>query len=507
MVREEAQPTLGGRTQSAGRPESTWRSSRRNGWTGLLLALLAYAIVYLAFLPRVLGVKDEVGFLNQAILWTDPGAAPPDSAWRAADDLIFLNGRWAGWRNPGRSLLLLPLLPLRNVEALYLSSLLVHLASALCAGLLLRRLGRSALWGVLVLFHPTLALYSRTLMADGPAGLFLLLGLLALTGTRAPGFSAGLAVGVAAVFRYQVGLLLPFLALGIRRYPLLRDRPRQALLCLAGGLAVGVPLFLYNQVVFGQPLGFTGQGSFSFRFLGANLPVYLASLLLLWPLMLLAPLFDRSTLRGPIWYTALPLLGTMLFYSWHDMGSTPAQTLVVSQRLLQPVLPLWIVSYSVVLAERVAPWIRRRLPGRAGAALVAAGCVLLLVGQGVIFTRHQRHLETLRQTREAVMAHVPEGSFILSDSTVRKLFAGLGSDLPTYRWIPYDRDGAPLDQSRVLDGLREPWYLAVLPRRPGYEFPETLIGILSRYRMTPVESGTANLLLYQASAPTREAGP
>jgi len=43
------------------------------------------------------------------------------------------------------------------------------------AAWLLARLGRSPLWAVLLLLHPTLAVYSRTLLADGAAGTGLLL--------------------------------------------------------------------------------------------------------------------------------------------------------------------------------------------------------------------------------------------------------------------------------------------------------------------------------------------
>lgn len=229
-------------------------------WAGLVLLLLVYTAVYAAYFPRIHGIKDEAGFINQALLWSR--GLPPDFDLRTSpiEDLVFVGGKWVSWRNPGRSLLILPLLPFRSTEVLYGSSLLLHLASTLAAAALLRRLRRSPLWAALVLFHPTLSLYSRTLMADGAAGLCLTLAVLALTGRRHPGFLAGLALGVGAIFRYQVGLLLPFLAAGICFTSGLARPRRQALLALAGGLAVGLPLFLYNQQVFGQVLGYTGRG-------------------------------------------------------------------------------------------------------------------------------------------------------------------------------------------------------------------------------------------------------
>ena len=46
---------------------------------------------------------------------------------------------------------------------------------------LLARLGKSPLWAALLLLHPTLAIYSRTVMGDGASGAGLLLAGLFLT--------------------------------------------------------------------------------------------------------------------------------------------------------------------------------------------------------------------------------------------------------------------------------------------------------------------------------------
>lgn len=195
----------------------------------------------------------------------------------------------------------------------------------------------------------------------------------------------------------------------------------------------------------------------------------------------------------------------MLLYSFHDEGAGRMQSWVVSLRLLQPALPIWIVGYAAAASGLVAPYLRRGL--RATAAVAILGCALLVIGQVVMFSAHQRHLETLRQAREAVVSRVPGGARVVGNSTLRKLFAILDSDLPPYRWIAYDREGevigpAALDRALAAspDGA-ERWYLAVLPKRPGYEFPFELRETIRRYHMIPIQTPAPDLILYRSGPP------
>src|SRR5438270_599437 len=124
-------------------------------------------------------------------------------------------GRHVALRQPGRSLLALPLLVAGGVRATFLSGLLVHLATTWVGAMVLARLGRSPLWAALLLFHPTLALYSRTMMGDEAAGLGLLIAAWALARTDRPGSGAwaGAGVGLGALMRYHAGVALPLVAL------------------------------------------------------------------------------------------------------------------------------------------------------------------------------------------------------------------------------------------------------------------------------------------------------
>lgn len=466
-----------------------------------LLLLVGYTLVYLWFWPAGPGIHDEAGFVNQALLWTHGPAMDARASRAPVDDLLRIDDRTVTWRNPGRSLLLVPFLPLGSVRALYLSSLLLHLAAGLACAALLRRHGASPLWSALVLFHPTLALYSRTIMADGPAGLALLAAFLALTTRRAPGFLAGLAVGAAAGLRYQTGPLLLFLAAGIWNLPWLPDRRRQAAACLLGGGTIGVALFVYNWYVYGSILGFTGQGRFSLAYLGWNAGIYALALACLWPALPLALGWDRSVWVRPVRLVVIPFLLVMLIYSWHDVGTSPLETMVVSLRLLQPVLPVWILSYALLLEDRIGPWFLRRLTPASRRAVLLLVSLLLLAGQALLFQRHQRHLASLQEARASILATIPPGATVIANGTVRKLFAVLSEEPPDYRWVPYDLDNRVLDPAPALADEDGPTYVALLPKRPGYEFPTELAELVRRLRLRRVATAHSGLLLYRAEPP------
>lgn len=467
--------------------------------------LLGYAAIYVLFWPLLPGINDEAGFINQALLWTRGAELRPLLPQTPADDLLLLDGDVVSWRNPGRSLLLLPFLPLGDVRWLYVSSLLLHLGTAVAAAALLRRAGASPLWAALVLFHPTLALYSRTLMADGPAGLALLLALLALTARRRPGFLAGLATGFGALLRYQVGLALVFVAAAVLTCPWIRDRRRQAAECLLGGAVIAVPLFLYNWTTYGAPLGFSGQGGFGLRYVPGNAAIYVGSLLLFWPLLPLALKLAPRGWRRPVRIIVIPFLAVLLLYSWHDVGSTPLETLVVSLRLLQPLLPIWIFAYALMLETRLGPLVRRRVPAAVRGVAMAGAGLCLLGGQAALFARHQAHLRGLAATRAEVTARIPEGATVIANRQVRKLFAVLDPDQPRYRWIEYERDNRVLDPAPHLGG-EAPVYFAILPKRPGFEFPEVLAELIRRHGLERIPNGRDGLLLYRSPGGAAGAG-
>jgi len=350
-----------------------------------------------------------------------------------------------------------------------------------------------------VLFHPTLAIYSRTVLADGAAGAGLLLAALAATAGAGAGVGAGLAVGLAAAMRYHAALALPVVAGSFLLDPG-RARPRRdAALCLLAGAGGGGLIVAYNLAVYGAPMEpfSAARGVFSTRYFPENFRFYLLALMTVWPAMLPAPLLDRSPVRWLIRGACGLYLVFLSCYYFHDATPSWLETAVVGQRLLQVALPLWIVSYAGVLDDRVAGPLRRRLGDRAWATAAALGCAGLLAGTALAFHRHQDHLGRLREARDAVVAAVPEGSLVVANTVVSKLFA-VPVGVPAYRWRALDFHGQPLDHSRELCREDRPWFLAVLPKVPGEPLPAPARELVARYRMEPSPSPDPRLSLYVA---------
>ena len=179
--------------------------SKVKAWAALGVLMLGFAALFEVYYPPISAIEDETGFLNQALVWSRGAVSSEGAGYpHGLLDFIEVNGRHVPARHPGRSLLALPLLLLGGTRAVFVSGLALHLLATLAGAALLARLGRSPLWAVLILFHPTLAVYSRTVMADGAAGTGLLLAAIGVA-SGAP-VLAGLAVGLAAAMRYHSAL-------------------------------------------------------------------------------------------------------------------------------------------------------------------------------------------------------------------------------------------------------------------------------------------------------------
>jgi hypothetical protein len=469
----------------------------------LLVLALGYAAQFAAYYPPLPGVEDEVGFVNQAVVWSRGAVSAEGAGWPALADFAVVGGRHVSTRHPGRSLVALPFLALGGVRAVFASGLLLHLVMTGIGATLLARLGRSPRWAALLLFHPTLALYSRTVMADGAAGTGLLLAALAVTSSsRRAGLWAGLAVGLAALMRYHAGLALPVVAAAFV-VPPGRPRPcRDAALYLAAGSAAGALMAGYNLVVYGAPMEpfSASRGYFSPRFFSGHALFYAGALMVIWPAMVLAPVLDRSPLRWLVRGLCLLFLAPLTVNYFHDRRPHWLEELVVGQRLLQVVLPVWVVSYAGVVDEWVAGPLRRALGGRTRAGLVGILCAGLLASNGLLFARHQRHLLALREARDQLVARMPEGSLVLQSGSVYKL-VGVPLGVPTYRLRSLEYEGRPAEPPEQLlrDLGRETrrWFLAVLHRSPGAPLSPHARDVIDRFALEPVPVRSPLVSLYR----------
>jgi hypothetical protein len=270
---------------------------------------------------------------------------------------------------------------------------------------------------------------------------------------------------------------------------------------------VGAVLVAYNLSVYGTPgEPFTRQrGVFLSEVFWPHLAFYAGALMVIWPGMLLAPLFDRSPLRWLTRGAIAVFLGPLLFYYFHDRAPGWFATAVLGQRLIQVALPLWVVGYAGVVDDSLARPLRKRLGETAWRGLVALACLVLVAGTGMMFDRHQAHLRALRQGRDAVVARVPAGSLIVYSGAFQKL-VGTPVGIPTYRlhaldWMYSQPIDPPEKVDRFLAGERGPWYLAVLRREPGEPLTEYIRDVISRHHLREIPLGSPVVSLYGPAKP------
>jgi len=108
--------------------------------------MLAYAALFVAYYPPLSGIEDEVGYVNQALVWSRGALSAEGAGLPGLADFEQFGDRHYALRHPGRSLLALPFLALGGVRAAYASGLALHLATVALGAVALARLGRSPLW-------------------------------------------------------------------------------------------------------------------------------------------------------------------------------------------------------------------------------------------------------------------------------------------------------------------------------------------------------------------------
>jgi len=303
--------------------------------------------------------------------------------------------------------------------------------------------------------------------------------------------------------RYQAALALPLVAAAFRLPPG-RPRPwRDASLCLLAGAGAGGLLVAYNQFLYDRPTEAVPNrlALFSVEYLVEQIPFFTVAFMAIWPAMLLAPVFDRSPLRWLVRGVCMVFLVFFSLHHFHDSTPNWLETLVIGPRLFQVILPVWIVSYAGVVDDWVAAPARRWLGNQVWTALAAACCASLLLGNAMIFKRHQDHLNDLRRARDAVIAAVPDGSLVVANNVVMKLL-GIPSGLPAYRLRLLEYRGDPFDHSQELEREERPWYLAVRAKEPGAPLPGSALDLAMKYQMSQVSTSDQRLALYVARPPS-----
>jgi len=409
----------------------------------IIVSFLLFSIIFFAYYPPTYAIVDEAAYLSTAYALRN-GTFYYDQAGINQEHVSARVGTHQVSRYPpGNSLLLLPFAFL-NWHLVFVRGWLLVGIGLLLIIFLLRHYRLPETYALLFLLHPTILLYSRTVMSDLPASIFVLASIYLWLG-RKPGW-AGILLGLSGAIRFP-NLLVPAALFGLA---LIQRENRPALTMLAGTALGVVPLIAYNLFVFGSVWGsLIGYGA---TFAPGNLPgtlfKFTVALMIFFPGMLIGIFLWPNRDR---WIFLVPALATVLFYSFQsyfDFTGNMVGDLVMSLRYLLPVIPLLIVPYIGFLS---------RIPARPVFLRFATGALLIFAV--FLFSRHQQYLGTQVRYQREFYARTLDARMVVCNKDIYELINPFEKYIP---WVPYEimRQPQPVNRFKSQPGV----YLACLTR-------------------------------------------
>jgi hypothetical protein len=387
-----------------------------------LAGLALYAVLFVVLYPATFAILDEDAYVTQAYLFRAGRISYDNAPVSAPRFSVNTAGRTVGKYPPGNALWLIPFTWL-DWRALFTSGLVLAIAGTLIFRQILRELSPDTdpVWSMLYLLYPTVVLFSRTVMSDLPAATAVLAATWLLLRQGRSTLASGLVLGIACLIRYSNAVFIPVLLVILMTRT--RKRGHASLIWILGLVPGLLCVFLYNAYAFGGPFSFPMflTGHFAPWFFWRNLGFYAVNLLLLYPLMLLAPLAAGRKHLLVLGLPAGSLLVLYCFFSYiYDTPSLPHR-LSIGTRYLLPAIPFFALGYAIVLGRLET----RVKNGAVLKYLILAGLIAL---SAVMQYRHQVVLKAQVRYRSVLYDAVPEDALLICNPDA--------SELVSHAWGP-----------------------------------------------------------------------
>jgi hypothetical protein len=164
----------------------------------------------------------------------------------------------------------------------------------------------------------------------------------------------GVAIGLGTFIRYTNLLLFGLFIVGY----LIKERDFKRVVQIAlGAIPFGIIIMIINKDLYGSffssGYSLSGEEVFSLSNIAYNLPRYSMIFLVLYPLMLVSPLFSK--IRNKLAYI-LPVISAIGLYSMYPYNFFEGKLsdLIVSGRVLIPIVPYLLLPYLHILNRRIS---------------------------------------------------------------------------------------------------------------------------------------------------------
>jgi hypothetical protein len=395
-------------------------------WVGMSVWLIAIVVRW----PIALSISDEVSYVAQAKLVLAGHLTPPidtPGVWHLGSH------GWAAVCFPFvLPIVMAPFVAL-HPRLVFVTGVVSALGIAWVASRALRSWGRPTFWALVVLAHPTVVLIARTAMADLALSAFAVGAWWALRNDRrvAAVILLVLLIGSKAVgFPIAAALVA---GEGVRSWRPVLSGDRRAIVQLswaAVGLVLGLTVVVVLNLAslgkfwYSYDYWFLGAPPFAFKHFSTSGRQHLITLLFFVPPVLLLgawPFWKRREF-GPL-LVIVGFTAMMSSYYFVDQGRIWVETLILSPRLILPVVAFLLIGYADVLAAIVAR-VPRLSFGQVPILVIAPAMVALAIS-----LRHygwQRRNAQARETAAAVAAEVGVHELGLTESAFKAgmLYAG-----------------------------------------------------------------------------------
>ena len=362
----------------------------------LPIGIAVYALLFLAFYPPFYASQDERTYLAKAFSLSQGElfhSVPPPGEM------------WIDKYPPGQALLLAAALKFGDWAIALVNPIALILATLILADLLRKR-SVPEHFALLLLFHPAMFLFSRTIMADVTSAFAFLLSFWLLLERRRSWLLGGLALGFTVSLRVA---MLPFAALGLV-WVLWREREPAVLWRVASGFALGLIPFVYylqqSQLLSGYA---HDVQSMSASNIVPHSALYFVSLNIVYPAMFLIGLTQRY--RKETFLKITCLLALMFFPIFTRHPGEELKLLVLVQRYFLFIIGPLLIGYSLFLKQRIIVDTRRFLT--LGTLLVAAAIAVSVA--------HQDLLNRNAGFHQTIYEHTADEALLITDDRTVEL--------------------------------------------------------------------------------------
>ena len=353
---------------------------REQRW--LLIFAGLYMALYAGFYPQMYTSLDESANFGMAYVLRHGTIYPNHAGYTLA--LSPLGPHGLVYRFPIGFPVVLALLSFASWHTFFLINPILHLVATGLFAKLLQSQKIAIGWAILYLLYPGFVLYDRTLFSDPFAASLTTMAVYFLLGGRPRPAPAGLCMGLALLAR-STSLVVTLILAASLVVSGLADAPGQYRSGSGSPLMFGLgllPFIVINGVYNEYAMGRLFRSAYSVcyavhrpHFVKFG-PLYAASLLLLFPGMLLAPLFYRGRCRWQCLAATSTVVLIAAFYHESTFGGSTLQTFVSVSRQVLPALPFYLLAYCAcsVRPAALCPGTERRAgPARSGFRTAADG--------------------------------------------------------------------------------------------------------------------------------------